>query len=113
MPSAGAKATESPDVAGVGAAPAGRGEEHAASIMPATVRAMETRTACATTMLLRRASGIRSLAADHRIPRQLDAIAATLGDDLHSFGRDRDRIDLSFVLQLSLDALVEFRRHLK
>src|SRR5262245_13743054 len=53
----------------------------------------------------------RGVTADDGIPGDLGAVAATLRHDLDAFRGDRDGEDLPFVLQLALDALVEFRRH--
>ena len=53
----------------------------------------------------------RRVPADDRIPRHLGSVTASLRNDLYALGRDRDRIDLTFVFQFSLDALVEFRCH--
>ena len=100
-----------PGVGGA-AAPDAAGDPHAASANPIAAPAIHTtraRRAIAVERLLRHRR--RPVSANHGIPRQLGAVAATLGHDLDPFWRDRDGVDLTFVFEFALDALVEFRGH--
>src|SRR3954452_15422649 len=52
-----------------------------------------------------------SVAAQERLPRNLGTLAATLGHDLHPFGRDRHGVELALDLQLPLERLVQTCGH--
>src|SRR3954465_6535686 len=52
-----------------------------------------------------------SVAAQERLPRNLGPLAATLGHDLHPFGRDRHGVELALDLQLPLERLVQTCGH--
>src|SRR6185503_4572196 len=51
------------------------------------------------------------LAADERLPRELEALALALGHELDAFGAERDHVGLPLDRDLAAQRFFQFRRH--